>query len=90
MAGIHWRLNVSCDHPHDTRHFSKCKNCGDFTSLSIYNQVLKLLLQNHMKTGGLALISEVTMREKEINTNLRVLTYYKHHGSFLTLEFVDK
>lgn len=43
-----------------------------------------------MKTGGLALISEVTMREKEINTNLRVLTYYKHHGSFLTLEFVDK
>lgn len=92
MAGIHWRLNVSSDHPQDTRHISNCKNCGDFTSLSIYNQVYKflmLLLENHMKAGDLALIYEVTMRE-ENNTNLRVLACYKHHRSFLALQFVDK
>lgn len=44
-----------------------------------------LLLENHMKAGDLALIYEVTMREKENNTNC-----YKHHGSFLALQFVDK
>lgn len=50
-----------------------------------------LLLEDHMKAGGLALIYEVTMREEENNTNLRVLApYYKHHGSFLALQFVDK
>lgn len=32
-----------------------------------------LLLENHMKAGDLTLIYEVTMREKENNTNLRVL-----------------
>lgn len=43
-----------------------------------------------MKAGGLALIYEVTMREEENNTNLRVLACYKHHRSFLALQFVDK
>lgn len=34
MAGIQWRLNVSSDRLQDTRHFSKCKNCEDYTSCS--------------------------------------------------------